>query len=179
MQVSLEEDFRNEKLVLKNALQEFFKKFNEVLADQQERDHLYNENIKNLRFRILNGRIKNALLDLGDKEESIIKLYEIKKNAMAEDEAEDEEEKRTIDELTANLRLVDKKEARMQKKMERDITVQKSISVVKNENVSIIKSGEEEEEDEGEMQEELLTPEEEAALDRFKQYEHKIVSLLG
>ncbi len=105
-----------------------------------------------------------------------MKLYEIKKNSMADGEPEDEEEKRMLDDLTDNLKLVNKKENRMQDKMQRDITVQKSISKVKTEKISIIKSGDEEDEDQsGEMQEELLTPEEEAALDRFAQYEAKIV----
>lgn len=158
---------------MKTALQDFLKKFNDILDNQNERDMLYSKGTKNLRFRTLNGKIKFGVHDLDSKYESLLKLEQI---ARKEDALGDEEEQ-MLSELTNNLNILKKKEAKTQEQLKKDLSANKD---VKQENEGDIEKEDEPNDEINENKpkiEQVLTQEEEMALERFKDYEKRLVTL--
>lgn len=141
------------------------------MDNQKERDQLYAKNTKNLRFRTLNGKIKYGIHDLETKHESLLKLEEI---ARAADCLECDEEQ-VLSEVADNLKLLKKKEARVQEQLENDISATKGKKpAAKKEDDQMLMDVDNT--DRPAAVEQPLTEEEEAALERFKDYEKKLAS---
>lgn len=133
---------------------------------------LYGKGTKNLRFRTLNGKIKFGINDLETKYEALLKLEQI---ARKEDALGDDEEQMLAD-ISPNLNLIKKKELKIQDQLANDIKANKGKPVPETTN-----EHEEAEEDKNTERkpaiEQALTPEEEMALERFKDYEKRLVIL--
>lgn len=143
------------------------------MENQKERDGLYGKGIKNLRFRTLNGKIKFGIHDLETKHEGLVKLEEIAKKA----EALELDEEEVLAEVAANLNLLKKKEVRVQEQLENDIRADKGkkIEVESQSELPDIDNDDETAERQPAI-EQALSPEEEMALERFRDYEKRLVS---
>ena len=132
---------------------------------------LYSKGTKNLRFRTLNGKIKFGLHDLDTKYEALNKLEQI---ARKEDALGDEEEQMLL-ELTDNLNILKKKEFKTQEQLKNDISANKNTNPDPEPETDPVNSENEASEDTRPKIEQQLTPEEEMALERFKEYEKRLV----